>query len=458
VHIDLGGQLRVAFLPTGPWAGNDDWPPELRRTWPHATPQTLVHVVATEIAKLAEDVMVHNETRLGAVVRSSIAVSPVQRPATPLRIAQELAVLQLSGPREGQPLAGWTHFEEAMGWLATDYPVRARNAFEAALELGAELRFAQVGRLVAMERMHVPLTIWEPQHADRSLHGKALRAAALSALAGVSTPAKSPVREPWPSAVERGAAFEHAHDFANAVALYQDAEECPEQEVALARCYLELGEASWSIDFASRALATQASRYDALCIRTRARLAHRRPEDALVDADAMVAGWPDDGLPHYLRGKCLLALNRMAEAYDALDRACTLAPKLLEAMLLRREAGRAIGKVRAQVGVQPLQELDVPAHLIEVRIALAVGDAAAAVAHLADPAYLTDQDAQLIRGHCLAYLGRRDEALAAFALAPDLPAAQEAAAQLLDDNADPFAELDQLNAAPAAAASRAVSE
>jgi len=69
-------------------------------------------------------------------------------------------------------------------------------------------------------------------------------------------------------------------------------------------------------------------------------LHRRRYHDALDKVDSIVASAPDEPRAHHLRGKALLALGRLPDARAAFDRACTLQPKLLEAMLLRREVDR----------------------------------------------------------------------------------------------------------------------
>lgn len=149
----------------------------------------------------------------------------------------------------------------------------------------------------------------------------------------------------------------------------------------------------------------------ALALRTRGYLALRKAEDALRGANIWAGRYPNDAEAHHARGRALFLLARFAEARDAFERACVLAPELAEALLMRREADRAMKRVRDEVGVQPPLELALPEHLAHLHEPLAAGRIDDAIADLAPR--IDDGAAQLALARCLAFVRRFDEALAA---------------------------------------------
>jgi cytochrome c-type biogenesis protein CcmH/NrfG len=113
-------------------------------------------------------------------------------------------------------------------------------------------------------------------------------------------------------------------------------------------------------------------------------------------------------------------LKRFHEARDAFDRACTLEPKRIEAMLLRREADRAARRLADTVGVARPMTIDLPEHLIALRDPLAAGNVDAVIPRLEQ---LTDDPAaQLVLAECFAYAQRYEESLGAYQRAAELPA------------------------------------
>jgi tetratricopeptide (TPR) repeat protein len=413
VHIDLGGHARVSFRPC---------------LIGEVAPVQVVQLIATQIAMLADDIMQFAAKPLGGVLaRASTGQIP-----TPIALYRELAPLQAGNAavRHGTALAGWRYFEEAIGWRLTGNGDRAARCFEAALELGCQMTLAQVGRASALVAIDPDVKAWRPRTRDPRRREQLLSAALRAWKQVTDEPwnASRPMHKPWDDEIrEAGEACEAIRAFTEATVHYHRAHACIEKHLALARCSLSLDRPGHAVEYATRVLDVDAERYDARWLRVRAHLGQARPQLAMADAKDMITRFPGDGVPRYLLGRCLLALGRHTEAQAEFDRACTLSPKLLEAMLLRREAGRAIGNIRKDVGEQPAQQLDVPAHLIEVRIALAVGDVDAAIAQLADHAYLADPEAQRTLGQLLMFAGRYAEALAAFLRAPDSRAAQAGA-------------------------------
>ncbi len=134
---------------------------------------------------------------------------------------------------------------------------------------------------------------------------------------------------------------------------------------------------------------------------------------AMALADSMIARFPKSGLGLYRRGRCLFSLGRLVEARDALDRAQVIEPKLVDAMLLRREVDRALGKVKAVVGSALPQQLAIPEHLPEVRAAMARGSIPDAVSWL-ESHQIGDGAARLLLGNLLIGQERFVDAVRAF--------------------------------------------
>ena len=455
LHVDMGGHARLAFLPCTPSFGAEAWPPELAATWPHADERALVYLVGIAIAGLADDITRYADTPLGRLVARCGATDPSARPPSLAALHAALVAMGegAGGMRRGVALDGWNLVEAGLGWLAIAQPGRALRAFEAALELGTPLALAMSGRAVARAQLGFTTDAWVPR--PRGAHGRGVAAArhmGRRAASRAKLAAEPVVR--FAAIADAAAQLEATRAFADALALYARAVAGPARDTAIARCYQHLGEPRWAADFASRALAAADTEREPRAIRLRARLRLKDPAAALVDADVLVAADETDGGAHYLRGRCYLGLGRNAEARDAFDRACQLSPQLLEAMFLRRTTVRAANETRARVGTPRPPELAIPAHLGEVRAALATGDVALALATLDAEAYLTDPDAQRVRGNLLLYANRPADALGAFARADGDEAARagEARALLaLDRPAEALAVFDELLAAGAGA-------
>ncbi len=164
VHVDLGGAVRIAFLPCAPGRGDEAWPPELTRTWPHAAPYSLVYVIAGAIAGLVGDITRYAGTPLGELVRRCADPRPSVRPPSPIALWRELDAARIGAVgefRRGPALVGWKSFEDGLGWLAVEQHVRAERAFDNALEHGTQMRLSQVGRMIARTALGEPEVSWK---------------------------------------------------------------------------------------------------------------------------------------------------------------------------------------------------------------------------------------------------------------------------------------------------------
>jgi tetratricopeptide (TPR) repeat protein len=143
-------------------------------------------------------------------------------------------------------------------------------------------------------------------------------------------------------------------------------------------------------------------------------LRRRRYREGLEAADAWLASEPDEPRGHHLRGKALLALGRLPDARAAFDRACTLRPQLLEAMLLRREVDRVMSATQASAGIANPMSLSLPDHLSELRDVLISGRIVDAIQLLRRPTYDDDTVAQLLLAELLCTDDRHADALAIY--------------------------------------------
>lgn len=395
VRIDLVNNARVGFLPVA----RDDrhLPPEARAAWPACSEQTLMFVIGGVVRDCALGWDAKDARPVGDILRRCLHPDPSQRYENLSTLAaawRKLALPDLAGSRQ----SAWDAAEEGVGWLAVGRPHSALHAFRTALDYNPRLQMAKEGR-------------------DRIVIDD--RAAARAPLQ-MPRPAK-----PRSEVVEDGALLEEGGAHREAISLYKTARSAADTELdtAIARCQLALDVPTEAVDFAKRALSVDPVRAEALSICTRAELRLRRFADALQTADRWLAVDSADGVAHYARGRALLALGRVVEARDAFDRACTLRPQMLEAMLLRREADRASKRAKANAGEAKPMTVEVPAHLAALQDALVSGRADEAIAVLEGSAYDGDAVAKLVHAECLAFARRFEEAIAMFdraaALAPD---------------------------------------
>ncbi|HEY4182035.1 MAG TPA: tetratricopeptide repeat protein [Kofleriaceae bacterium] len=225
----------------------------------------------------------------------------------------------------------------------------------------------------------------------------------------------------WEEAESRGAAFERARDFTQAELLYWKATTKTKSDelsrfTAIARCCFHRQNFDDTQRYADLALEvdpTCAAAFELKCnaLLHSTKLGDARFRAALDIATTWCAAHPLDSDAHYARGKALLRLEHHADARDAFDAALKADPKLVEAMLLRRQAELAMNNTRAHVGAPTPMQLDVPDDLLELREAVIGGKLDDALALLAKPELAEHAAAQLYRGQILFFLERYVEAL-----------------------------------------------
>jgi tetratricopeptide (TPR) repeat protein len=392
--IDVGHAARLAFMPVFPGDAVESGalPPEELDTWPRRADTTTVYVIGRLLRDLCLPSERYSASQLDAIVGKCLEPSPSDRYQTlgELRAAWIGAGATNDAIRKGTAFTAWDLAEEGAGWLALGRTRQALDLFEDALEVDPRSELANTGRHRALELLDV-----------------------------VTTPSRqSETKLSLAEAKLRGSRLEAERAYSEALEVYQSVDLHGSNDVAInaavARCYLGVGASGPAIDFAQRVLARQPKNADALAVRSRAYLLAREYDQALSSADAWVAALPEDAAAHYTRGRSLFSLGRLQEAREAFERACTLKPDMLEAMLLRREADRAIRKLQSTVGTQPQLEVPLPEHLSELRSILASGRIADLTAALTQPQYDNDAAAKLVHGRCLAFEQRHDEAVAMF--------------------------------------------
>ena len=327
---------------------------------------------------------------LGDVVRRCMEARSDRRYAT---LGELRDALRLAGSRRvplpglRSHLEGWTSIEDGIGFLQVGNPQQARARFRDATDDPSALSLA-----LAM----------------------------LEATPDVTADETCTWADAEPVVRER----ERLRDFTGAIAILErvrrDTADAVALELALARCYLASGSAGHAADHAQRVLAVSSSHAEALEIRCEALLRCGRPAEALDTAAAWVFTGPQDARAHYMRGKCLFRLARFIDARAAFERACVLDPRLVEALVLRREVDRMLGRVRDHVGTPAPMGLEIPEHLAELRVPIEDGRIRDAIAVLLRDEHASDAAAQLLLGELRAFEGQLDEAMAAFERAATL--------------------------------------
>jgi len=469
--FDLRGAIRIGWLPVSKqWRG---LPREVRQVWPRSSERSLVHVVGSMLAAIVSRSQLAPEVSTGAAWRRLLNRATAELPASRIkRIAHLREALIEVGVEEVsvEPDPAWQAIEDGIGWLAVDRRSDALSCFATALELGTGSRLAAQGlahadvgqapnerdRACALEAERSFPEAVEAYHRARHAMSEldyllAVGRCALADARGVSPShdalrvastavARALAREPTnPEALElsisiaitreriaeaRDACVRLA-EVARGVAIERLAEVV---ELALARGLI--ADARWCCDVlasltgSSHPRGSPSNIAEALCAIVPRRgvaamgavvedlLRRGEHEAAGALAEALIEVAPESAIAHYRHGRCLFALRRLADARARLDHACHLDPTLVEAMLIRREVDRAIAKVRGEVG-EPLPQPELPAHLPEVKVAMAAGNVDKAIELLAsaDPG---DLDARLFLAHLLVGRGRLDDALVAY--------------------------------------------
>ncbi|MEO8701315.1 MAG: hypothetical protein ABI867_14805 [Kofleriaceae bacterium] len=394
VLFDLEDHVRLAFLAVSPARPETTrhLAPELVRRWPRCDEPALVFLVGSVLRTLW---LRHKSLRtpLDPVLARCTEPKPALRYPT-LRDL-DAALGTQPAVRTTREFQAWNLLEAGLGELALQRPDLAAALLVAARAHGATPAIVDAGERVASEQ--------EPHRVGWTAAGR------------YPDPLPPPTpRAPllaWEQACSLGRAHERVRGFADALAIYTRVGERPvELDLALARCHLELGDHGHATDHATRAIAADPTCIEAHQLRTRALHAAQHFVDALSAADVLLARAPS-GTAHYLRGRSLLSLARLAEAREAFDRAGALEPSLVEAMLLRREADRAMQRVRDRTGVQPARIAPLPDHLAHLEPLLANARFTQAIEVLEQ---LADPVAQLVLAACLVASDRAAEAIAVY--------------------------------------------
>lgn len=396
-QVDIAGRVRVGFRPVGGWT--QAMAPEAKRAWPRYDEAACVYTVG----KLTNHLMgALTYPPLRAIVDRCCHKKAAQRYKNLDEVGRAFqAYIEPAchhDPLGTTQLRVWRSIEESIGWKLLGEDKRPLDP-------------ADVEGFLYFERKRPPTP------------GDVMRIRELSTRAIFGLPNVVPTRQ-WTDAEPEALRLEAARDFAGALGIYRsvivDDTNRALVYAARARAHLEYGEPGIAIDYARRALAADASNAAARLVVAKALLAHHQHQEALVAAEQLSATEP--ALSQYLRGKALLALSRLDEARDAFDRACTLDPTLLEAMMLRREVDRTLSTERKRVGSQGPIEVELPASLDQLRNVLLAGDTEHVIATLGDPRYADDPDAQLLLARMLVLERELDRAAAIYdrlALLPD---------------------------------------
>jgi tetratricopeptide (TPR) repeat protein len=411
--VDAVGDVRIGFMPPSLSAAHANrLPPEVIASWPRCDDSGLVFVVGQLLLSLVIVGPGLSSTPIGGVMRRCLERDPAKRYATLGSLHEALVV---AGARRNEAThvdpAVWWHLEVGIGYLTYGRLDEAAVALADALDLDPQCKLARLaynelvrrGGVVRRFTRTISGTITErpPEPRRHAQH------------AGY-VPSPPEPRLDWADAEPKARALERERCFVDALRIYEIVRPGEAAlDIALARVYLALGDLGHAIDHAQRALARSPDAVEAMAIRTDALLGKRQFAEALAAAEAWLAH-ANAGRAHYARGKALFALGRLAEARDAFDRACSLAPELIAAMLLRREADRALRTVRETAGAPQPLVIELPERLAALRDVLVAGRIDDAIALLRGPDYAGDPIATLALADLLAYAGRADEALVAY--------------------------------------------
>jgi tetratricopeptide (TPR) repeat protein len=397
IYVDIFGDARFAF-------GRDSrvvepTAPEVFDRWPSCEPPAIIFAIGHALRRKMPR---KSASALNQVIERCIERDVKHRFQSLQGLESELHrianKLVLIDPKTRKEQVAFEMLERGRGLLDIDRADLALRAFE-----GAQSRMPfdrVVNDLIDASRRFLPVLEVPPATPSRA------------------QPTSSP--DTWDTVAVRGAELERQRDFGTALLFYRRAEVANDDEqvarfTSIARCYFHRGEHALAVSYAGHALALRPTSPPALRLKCHA-LIHRDDHDgALIAATDWCVAAPTDADAHYARGKALLHLKRYPEARDAFDVALKHDPKLVEAMLLRRQVDIAMKNVRARVGAPAVMQLDVPDDLPELRAAMIGGKLDDALAILANPELATHTTAQLYRGQILFFLECYEDALAALA-------------------------------------------
>lgn len=421
VRLDIFGLPRVWFWPPAySEAYADRMPPEGIDRWPAADERSLVYCVGRALLEATHVTRKDLASPLGAILRRCMMTDPARRyPALKhVRTAlREAGAILASSTSEAQ-----SAIERGIGYLVFAKYDDALAVFEAAARAA---------------RVSDPLV--EQGHRYARAHG-GKRPMLPFPRQSVVIPFDvfEPPKRPWTEVAPAAQRLELGHDAKGALALYQQiADDEPHRSrlyLALARCYLALGDNGHAVDYGRRVLALVPASREAHMLIVKGHIArgeYSHAHDALAAWERL---FPDDAAMHYARGKVLLGQHHFADAVAAFDKALAKDGKMIEAMLLRREADRHARRSRAEVGAQ------VQPAIAKELTALIGGDPAAAIEALRDSRFAKDGVAQLVLAQLLASEQRYSEALPVFVACTDHP---EVAGRALCGAAAALIELDR---------------
>jgi tetratricopeptide (TPR) repeat protein len=384
--VDAAERLRIGFKPSYGWTVSES--PETKKTWPRCDQRALVYLigewVTDRIVRLRHDGFIKLTNRCRER-------KPDKRYQTLDELHEAFAAL---GPIEGRwtsiELRAWRTVETSIGWLELGNPERAIEQLE---QLPANTAFDGRARAI------------------RELAREALRERDKEAKPSKDTQTTLS----WSAAESEARRYEASGDLLGALRIYTSVLVDAENESAVfgarARLHFALGHSEHAIECAKRAIAGDATRVDLRVLLIKALVERGQPKEALAEVGGLLAISADNALHHYLHGKVLLALGRLTDARAAFEHASQKDPKLLEAMLLRREVDRAIAVGRRVVGSQGPIAFDIPESLAELRDVLISGRTKEAVAALMQPRFSNNADAQLVLARLLANDGQTERAL-----------------------------------------------
>ena len=384
ITFDVANRLRVGFLPTTkrePWIPHD-----VATSWPAANERGLIYAIAFALRDLCLGWTETAAEPIKSILERALDPTPQYRHPSlaSLRAAfDEIAYAPIDEARD----AALGATEEGIGWLHVDEPKLATSQFLGALKLCPGLDAAKQG----LARCHALRRLGEAVHA---------------------TPARADQLAMARTYESTGQWLAAAHRYERAATELVDPPARASAWAGIARARLALGHTADALDAALATLDIDPHHGDALSVGARAALALRRYDDAIRLIERRVAADDFDASAHYQHGRALLMRKRFVEARDAFDRACTLDPRRIEAMLLRREADRSVRRIANAVGVARPMTVDLPEHLMELRDPLAAGRVDEVIPKL--ELLVEDGAAQLVLAECLAYAQRYDEALVVY--------------------------------------------
>jgi len=358
---DLEGELRVAFV-----TGRKVTPPETLLYFPQCDERGFVYVVGKLLLRMIAGPTVDP---IAKVLQRATAEDPAARFATLEDLVETLRNFG-AAPRPRahlrRPRRHWAQIERGLGFLALGQRSPALTAFLEAVTLarGFPLASDLYDHTLSLPRMPLELS------------GEIIASSEMS------------LRDPMPAAIPHIL----RHD-----APLEMSRSLPRRVYATAN-----GKIASSVLGAHPISSDAPEAPIAILLRT------RRYADALAVLDATPS---EDAAHHHLRGKALLGLGRLDDARTAFDHACSLDPRCLEAMLLRREVDRAILVARATAGTAQPMRSSLPPHLAELRDVLVAGRIVDAIQMLRRPAYDDDTVAQMLLAELLCADDRASDAL-----------------------------------------------